>query len=239
MYMKKALLVIKLCCITFFSMAQKYSSKPTSDCITYIESFGIDVGNIDSVSTIPGEVGIVYRLPTKEVVLVPSDFRPDYPGFIFQNIGELNKMIKSGFFPIENKFLTFWELERGNLNTLPHSIKYFKEFLEKELNLKQVNLEISQLEEIFQKIVEIKQRKIAAFLKEKIIVSYCLLVMQYMVENFKYEWLLEQRYEVYNSYSYPLIKLNGETKDVIELLYICLDAEPSSFKMFRDFIGLE
>jgi hypothetical protein len=220
-------------------MSQNYISKSTKDCIKYIETFGIDSNEIDSVSTIPSEAGLVYKLPNKEVVLIPSDFNPDYPGFIFRSADDLEKMIKSGFFPIESKYLTFWEIENNNLKSLPGSIKYFKNSLNDILSIKPTIYEISELKKIYQSLIEFKASKADLLLKEKLIVSYCILVMDYLVKKNKYTWYFEERFETYNPYTYPQVKLGSDVKNIIELMYICLDGEAASFEMFCNFTGLK
>ena len=135
-----------------------YKCLPTKECVEYMKSFGITLGDFKEVS-IPSGTGNVYKLPTGEVVLIPTDFDMEYSGFVFTNMGELKKMILDDYFPVLEKDLSIWEIERNNLKEIPKSISLYKSFLTDKVNLSKISAEKTVLEKIYNSIVKLIGKK--------------------------------------------------------------------------------
>lgn len=209
----------------------RYLIKPTSECIKYIESFGHSVDSLDFFKTTPSGSGLVYKLKNKKVVLIPSDFNLKYPGFIFESETDLDSMIKTNFFPLNENHMTVWEMEKKYLDGLPFTIEYFKNFLLLELNYKQEILSLADVQTLYN-LLAIKIKECKAFVeKQKLLISFGIIVIHFLAEK-KANWLFETRYEIYNPYQYPKLKTESQAIDVVELVFICFADDTSDFNFF-------
>jgi hypothetical protein len=209
----------------------KYVIKPTVECINYIESLEGNIDSLTFVKTTTSESGLIYKLKNDQFVLIPSDFNPEYPGFVFENLSVLNQMLKKDFFPIGENFMTIWELERNELNALPSGANHYNDFLFSDLGIKKSEVDMGTLKNLYQNVSK-NLSKLDKKGKMKIIIAYGIVFMDFLVKTLKYNWSFEKRYETYNSYKYPMVKLKGQTTDVIEILLISLQEEKSNFDFF-------
>lgn len=209
---------------------RKYLKKPASECIKYIESFGHSIDSLIFFKTTPSGSGIVYKLENNKVVLIPSDFNLDYPGFIFESEYDLDEMIKSNFYPIDEKHMTVWEVERKALDSLPKTVDYFKTFLLSELKYEKSLKNLENFKSLYNLLViEVKNSK-PLWKKEKLMISFGILLMNFFVETqSKNKWHFKTRYETYNSYKYPILQSKSEMKDIIQLVFISVADDSSDF----------
>jgi hypothetical protein len=217
-----------------------YTRKTTSECINYIESFERSLSVADSLS-IPGLGGLIYKLPNDKIVLIPTNYEIEYSGFIFSSLSAFNEMVEKDYYPVAENELTSWEVEKFNLENLPFSTVKYKQFLEK--NLKIDNVDISndtQLRIIYDVIVRfLKIKKSVQIIKERMVLSFAIVIMDHLVKLYSGKWKYQKRYEVYNSYNYPLIEIQNKTKNTINDLYILFEGKAADFIFFKKFIGLE
>jgi len=243
LYMKK---IVFLSLIYLFFIPSKpiivaqtiYRSMPTDECIDYIKSHGLTTGDYSAELDIPSGYGLVYELSNGELVVIPSDLRQKYVGFIFTNKEVFYEMVNADYFPIDRKYLTFWELERDDLGRLPESIKNYVDFLKETIRINDDFLNYHYFKTTYDSIVNYLNQNGEAYLKDKIVLAYSLQVMKYLVDTKNGKWDLEKRYEIYNSYIYPGISLDDEYINVIALFYSSLKNEGKNFEMFSDFVGI-
>jgi len=231
------LIVISTIIVNFSSMSQnEYIIKPTSECIKLLESDGRKIDTLDFFETLPGGAGLIFLMSNDKVVLIPSNFDTGYPGFIYETKKELEEMIKRDFFPIPEKYMSVWELERERLAKLPVVIDYYKEFLFSELRFRTPLNKLDNFRKLYEQIAASLKEKKPLIKKEKLMISFALLFMNYLSRLQNNTWFFETRYEMYNSYKYPLLILHGNTKDIIQQVFISLNDVSSDFDFFIKFI---
>lgn len=240
----KKISALFLFCIIFFLLKNKavaqipYRVMSTDKCIKYLESNGLSTDNFSPKLAIPSGYGLVYELPNKELVVIPTDFRREYMGLIFANKEAFNEMIANDFFAVDHKYLTFWEKERNDLNRLPESTADYYKFLHKTLNLEIKSFDYDYFKTTYQSIMNYFSKHREAYTKDKIALAYSLEVMKYLIETKNGKWEFGKRYELYNSYIYPSITINDEYVNVIAVFYSSLSSKQGNFQMFSDFVGL-
>ncbi|MBB1287392.1 hypothetical protein HRH25_23655 [Flavisolibacter sp. BT320] len=237
-------MLFKLSCLIFCFMLNEAKSQmnykvlPTKQCIAYIESQGLTVDDWDTTLSIPSGYGFLYSLPTKEIVLIPTRTGMPYEGFIYKNKAAFERMVQEDFFPLSEQYLTYWEMERDNLKSLPASVPYFESLLQAELQLNTVLRNPEGLEKVYHLLVKFIKEKKSKNLNERVVLAYAILVMDYLVRTKGAEWEIAKRYEIYNSYFDPIVILDDEWKDVVGNLFATLQEPKGNYRYFRESAGL-
>jgi hypothetical protein len=211
---------------------------PTKDCISYLDKFDLTVDDVDTSLSISSGFGLVYSLPNKEVVLIPTRIGLLYEGFIFKDVYAFNKMNNNDYFPISRKLHTVWELERVELANLPNSIEYFKKLIESRLDTKIECLDKDNTKLLYGKLVEQFYRYKNNQTVQQLMLAYSVLVMDFLVREKGAEWKFSKRYEIYNSYVYPYVELEGELKMVHSILSSTLSNPKGDYFSFAQRVGL-
>jgi hypothetical protein len=237
-----AVIVIIFILLSFKSMSQdikpNFTIKSVKDCLDYLKPFKINPQNRDSKLFIPGYGGLVYTLPNGEIILIPTDTDLEYSGFIFPNLNSFKEIVASGYFPVPEEQLTSWEIERFRLIELPKSISFYQGFLKEYLGDYKFNINIKdELNVGYEKLLRfIKSKDHSKVLKERVVLSFSLVVMDQLVTVNKGCWHFDERFEIYNSYPYPYISVDDETKDIINELYISIEDSENNFRTFYEAI---
>jgi hypothetical protein len=179
-----------------------------------------------------------YKLPNGKILLIPNISDQEYPGIIFNNADDFKQVSRSGYFNLEDKFLSPWEKEKKYLDSLPESINYFKEVVNMKLDSPMIE-SYQGLKEGFEKIFGIlRSQKINSRNKHQIIISYGICILHYLVVKRNAQWKFEKRYEVYNSYTYPTVILGKEWLDPISLFYSFVKSNNNNFESFATFLEI-
>src|SRR5688572_19692661 len=131
---------------------ENYIVKPVKDCVSLIESFGFDLlDNAETSLSIDGFGGLIYKLPGKQVVLIPATpgIDIDYVGFVFDDLSSFMKMRDSGRFPVGDKYQTVLEMELDNIKNLPDSIGQYSQHINTGLGIKPSGIDLEYLEKAF------------------------------------------------------------------------------------------
>ena len=68
--------------------------------------------------------------------------------------------------------------------------------------------------------------------------AYAIVVMDYLVKSKGAEWKFYKKYEIYNSYNYPLVILDGEQRHVVSYLFSTLEESKGNYRSFKERTGL-
>ena len=240
--MKKIIRTIVQCLLPIFltmnsaNSQNRFTVKPTNQCIKYIESFGLTIHDFQDSLSSGSPYTLVFKLPNNEIVMIPSDLNEKYVGFIYEDTPAFIEMKENDFFPVGQKNLTFWELERDYLNKFPASVPHYTEFLKKELKVVDLSFEKQELEKIYSLVAAYRKGKNPAYSKDKITLAFSLIVMNDLVQKGIGKWQITTRYKTYNSYKYPLVIAYEEKKDVISLAYSTFENKKGDFLRFYSYI---
>lgn len=184
--------------------------------IEYLERSGLTI-NDESEYQIQSNSGLVYILPNKEVMLLPTNFDPEYPGIIFKDLATFKQYAKQNYFPIGDEHTTWFE--RFN-----HEIKHFREkpaFYADALKAPGLSVPFktdADVRTAFQKLQSwLDSAKRGSFTFEQLhaVSSMALEVINYLVDYKGYKLQFREGYENYNPVTEVLVEKNGQVKDVI------------------------
>lgn len=219
----------------------QYKVIPTRECIAYIEKQGLTIHD-DSEYGIKSNSGLVYVLPNKEVVLLPTNFDLDYPGIIFNDLKTFKHYAELNYFPIGEHNMTWFE--RYN-----KEIQQFREkpdFYSKALQTLGVMLPLKNIPEIksaflkVQPLIASTKPQDLSFEQVHLIYSFGLAVTNYMVDYKGYELIINKGYENYNPITNIEIKKNGMFKDVLFTCQAYFDGySPNALTGFIRSLGLD
>jgi len=218
----------------------QYKVIPTRDCIAYIEKYGLTI-NDDAEYRIKSTSGLVYILPNKEVVLLPTNFDLEYPGIVFKNLEIFKHYSELDFFPIGEDNMTWFERYNKHIREFREK----PEFYSKALETLNIILPFKNAEEIksaflkVQSFIASTKHKDFSFEQVHMIYSFGLAVTNYLIDYKGYTPLLKNGYENYNPITNVLIEKNGELKDVLTISLIDFDGyRPNAPMEFISFLNL-
>lgn len=215
-----------------------YKVIATSECIKYIEAqLGREFEITDFYKTIPSQSGLLIKLKNNKIVLVPSNFDPNYPGFIFDDEKSLERMVDDDFYPIGRDNMTAWEIIRNELNILPKSVTYFHDFAFGKSECKPFIKSMEDFRCLYDSVIKNLKISKDPILSHQLVISFAIIVMNFMVENDKAKWQFDKRFEQYNSYKYPSVKVNDREIDLIQLVMICVEDIPKDFDFFLNSVN--
>jgi hypothetical protein len=96
----------------------------------YVDNAGVPWNYFDSALCTASRMGRGYLLPSNEVVLVPTDYKPDYPCFIFQDRAAFLEMKRADYYPIPPPHMSWLERHAPQLQGFPHGPAFYDEGLQ-------------------------------------------------------------------------------------------------------------
>jgi hypothetical protein len=219
----------------------EYKTLPTIECEKYIIEHGVTLDNFNIHFSIPSQAGLIYTLPNGEFVLVPSHARSTYPGIIFRDRSIFQKYYDKDFFPIDEKDMTWLEVNMENMKHLNINSSFFASPLREILGVGHPARSIQEIEFIYKKVsAYAKDSTINERKRKDIAYCYALYVIEFLMKIKHYKLNLEIHHEVYNPYFLPIIVLPDRTQiDVISVLFVTIgSSNKHSFDKFSSHIGL-
>lgn len=198
-----------------------YKVIPVKECIKYIEKNGLTIFD-KSDYKIKSRSGIVYLLPNKEVVLVPTNFNPDYPGMIFNTIEVFKYYRDQDFFPIGSENMTWYERHNKQIIEFRTNHDFYWNKIREIVN---VNLPFKNEKDVesaflnIQLILKKPEWEKDVVKRFELVAAFGLSVTDFLVDKRGYELIMRHEYENYNPYTEVLVKNNGVIKDIINTSY--------------------
>jgi hypothetical protein len=219
----------------------KYKVMSTKDCIAYIEKYGLTIHD-NAEYTLNSASGLVYILPNREVVLMPSNFDLEYPGMVFINLETFKYYSDLDFFPIGEENMTWFE-------RYDKQIQQFREdpeFYTKSLGMLDITLPFKNIREIESAYLKVQSfssstnHKDLSFDQVHMIYSFALAVTNYMIDYKGHKLLLQKSYENYNPITNVLIEKNGELKDILSTSLLAFNGiRPNASNKFICFLNID
>lgn len=207
-----------------------YKVIPVKECIKHIKKNGMTIFD-ESEYEIKSRSGVVYVLPNKEVVLVPTNFNPDYPGMIFKDIEVFKYYRDQDFFPIGSENMTWYERHNKEIREFRTNHDFYwnelKETIDIELPLRTENDVKSAFSKIQAVLKKHKWRKdhVKRF---ELIGAFGLAVTNFLIDEREYELIFQYGYENYNPYTEALVKKDEILQDIIYTCYINLEGKDAT-----------
>jgi len=235
----KNTLLIFFCSIKINSKAMgsdtaQYKIVPTRQGIAYIEKSGLTIHD-ESDYRIKSTSGLVYILPNKEVVLLPTNFDLDYPGVVFKNLEIFKHYADLNFFPIGEDNMTWFERYNGQIKQFRSNREVYTTALE-TLNITLPFKNVEEIKSAFLKVqsfTDSTKSKDFSFEQIHMIYSFGLGVANYLIDYKGYKLIIEKGYENYNPITNVSVKKDGKFKDVLYTCRIYIETNsPDSLKAF-------
>lgn len=208
--------------------ASKYKIISTQECIKYIEDNGLTIYD-DSEHQIKSLTGLIYILPNKEVVLIPTSFDLNYPGIIFKNLEIFEYYRDLNFFPIGESNMTWPERYNNEIKKFREHPKFYKKALESL----QIPLPLKNIEDIKSAFMKIQaftdgnNKERFSFEQVHVICSFGLAVVDYMIDHKNYKLIFEEGYGNYNPITKILVEKNDTKRNILHVCLLSFDGNKS------------
>lgn len=215
---------------------------PKEVALEYLKQYGLSLDDDCPDIVLESNSSLTYILPNNELMLYPLNSVHGYPSLIFTDIEKFNQYKLNGHFPIDRKYMTYFEYYYKDIK----DIENFKWHHEENLSAKlQVSLPFKHKDEIepaFEKMqLAIKTYSISkdSISFDDIETSFGLSVIRYLIEFENSTIEIDDRFETYNKEAYPFIIKRGRIIDVISNVKRANSLNSkNSFNMFSRWIGL-
>lgn len=222
------------------SNTAEYKVISTQECIAYIAKFGLTIQD-DSDYRIKSTSGLVYILPNKEVILLPTNFDLEYPGILFKSLTLFKHYAELNFFPIGEDKMTWFERYNKQIKEFRAKPEFYRKALE-TLNVRLPFKNVDEIKSAFLKVQSFTastKSENFSFEQVHMIYSLGLAVTNYLIDYKGYKVIMKEGYENYNPITNVLVEKDGASKDV---LYSCLiyigTYSPDSLMVFINALNL-
>ena len=108
-----------------------------------------------------------------------------------------------------------------------------------ELKLNNIPNNIVEFETVYDLLAKFVKSKYDRKLRQRVMLAYSLIVMDYLVKKENARWEFIKRFEIYNSYNEPFVVVDGEDVSVLGNLVATLRESKGNFRFFKAVTGLK
>ncbi|MFT3748128.1 MAG: hypothetical protein QM768_07415 [Agriterribacter sp.] len=214
----------------------KYVVSTTRECIKYIEANGVTLEDDNSQYSINSKSGLVYMLPNNEVVLIPTNLDPEYPGIIFKEKSYFLNCVHKDFFPIDEDKMTWLEKNNSRVIHFQEFPSFYSNVVEQQLNIKYPLTKLVEMEKGFEKlklVLKTGSKKAWDPSFQEVVYCFGFSIIDYLMSTHDYQLRFEKSYENYNPYSYPFLFKNGIKINILSKLFRYIESDnKNSFTIF-------
>ncbi|GAA4351025.1 hypothetical protein GCM10023185_09350 [Hymenobacter saemangeumensis] len=191
----------------------------TEQGINYLESNHISINDfIDK--QIPSNYGMVYSLPSGEVVLLESGLRDKYTAFIFDSMSVFEKCCEIDYFPVPKENMTWLEAHASEVQNFLIEDDFYLKPLYSILDKMPLFNNINECQSIFDKIsIYIRKKSIAFEEKENICYCFSLAVARFCIQKMQIKWQIKKFYEVFNPIYVPFLVHKEHNSNILANIF--------------------
>lgn len=196
---------------------------------TYLESFSIDILHHSDDRLLNN--ALVYYLPNGNIVLLPAKLTGD--GILIFDKDYYQEVIKSYNFPINDLKENDFANEIDNIKEISHKSIFYKEYLNKRLNLNFIQINNESIDEYYKSVLKLK---VLQEISSKDFIALVTVLGTHYIQQYGGQWVLIKRYGDFNSYYEPRILQNDALIDISGPLYGRLSSDIRSLYGFFNFL---